>query len=142
MSYEEKNTWAFGVIAIVGYAAYIVLAFAVGGGPLDAATYVWPMVWSIGGAIVAGILAGIVIAVAGGVSGDRHASRTDLRDREIGWAGDRVGNSIVVIGGIAALVLCFVQSPHVVIANVLYLAFVIAGILQAMTKLAVYRRGF
>lgn len=135
MSYEEKNTWAFGVIAPVGYVAYLVLAFVFGGGPLDAGTYVWPMVWAIGGAIVAGIVAGIVIGMAG-------PRRIDQRDREIGWLGERVGNSLIVIGGIVAIILCFIEAPQVYIANVLYLCFVLAAMLQAAAKLAAYREGF
>lgn len=138
MSYEEKNTWAFGVIALVGYLVYLVLTFVMGDGPFDPDGYVGAMIWSIGGAIVAGILAGIVIAIAGGKGG----GRIDQRDREIGWLGERVGNSLSVIAGIAALILCFVQAPHPFIANTLYLGFVLAGIVQAMTKLAAYRQGF
>lgn len=135
MSYEERNTWAFGAIAPVGYVAYLVLADLVGSGPLDAETYVWPMVWAIIAAIVAGILAGIVLGMAG-------SRRVDQRDKEIGWLGSRVGNSFIVIGGVVALILCFVEAPHVYIANVLYLCFVIAAMLQSATRIAAYRRGF
>lgn len=142
VSYEEKNTWAFGVIAPIGYCFYLVLAYLTGDGPLDPVTFVWPMIWSIGGAILAGIVAGIVIGVVSGAGGAKHASRIDRRDQEIGWHGSRVGNSFIVIGGVSALVLCFVQSPHVYIANVLYACFVLAAILQSATKLVAYRRGF
>lgn len=137
MSYEEKNTWAFGVIAALGYVVYLVWSFAAGGGPLDPSTYVWPMVWAIGVGIAAGILAGIVI----GASGGRGGGRVDQRDKEIGWLGARVGNSFIVIGGVAALILCFVQAPHAYIANALYLCFVLAAILESVAKLVAYRRG-
>lgn len=142
MSHEEKNTWAFGLIAPLGYLAYVAMAYVVGDGPLDASSYVWPMVWAIIGAIVAGILAGIVIGIAGGVSGEKGAGRVDLRDKEIGWLGARVGNWLIEVGGVAALILCFVRAPHVYIANALYLAFVLAAMLQSITKLVAYRRGF
>ncbi len=135
MTYEEKNTWAFGAIAPVGYVAYLVLAFMSGSGPLDAETYAWPMAWAVLGAITAGILAGIVLGMAG-------TRRIDQRDREIDWFGSRVGNSFIVIGGVAALALCLVEAPQVYIANVLYLGFVIAAMLQAATKLVAYRRCF
>lgn len=138
MSYEEKNTWAFGVIAVLGYGVYLALSFAVGDGPLDATTYVWPMVGTIGGAIVVGILTGIVL----GIAGPKDARTSDQRDREISWFGERAGNSIVVIGGVVALVMCFVQAPQVWIANVLYLAFVVSGVLGALVKLSAYHRGF
>lgn len=141
MSYEEKNTWAFGIIAVLGYLTYLVLTFVVGGGPLDGSTYLWPMVGTIGGAIVVGILAGIAIGIGDGIAGDKNPGKVDQRDREITWFGERVGNSMIVIGGIVALVLCFVQAPHVWIANVLFLGFVLGAILQTMAKLGAYHRG-
>lgn len=142
MSYEEKNTWAFGLIAPLGYAVYIALTFLVGDGPLDASSYMWPMLWAIFGAIVAGILAGILIGMSGGTPGRPGSRRVDYRDKEIGWLGSRVGNAFIVLGGIGALLLCFFQAPYPYIANVLYLAFVLAAILQSVTKLIAYRRGF
>ena len=138
MSYEEKNSWAYGVIAPVGYTVYLILAFATGDGPFGATSYIWPMVGTILGAIVAGILVGIVL----GIANPKEAGKADQRDREIGWLGDRVGNSLVVVGGVGALILCFVQAPHAYIANLLYLCFVLSAILQTVTRLVAYRRGF
>jgi hypothetical protein len=137
MSYEEKNTWAFGVIAVVGYAAYLVLSFALGGGPLGAG-YIGPMVGTILGAIVAGIVVGIAL----GILNPKDGRRVDQRDREISWFGERAGNSFIVIGGLAALILCFTQAPHAWIANVLYLGFVLSAILTSLVKLSAYHRGF
>lgn len=134
MSYEERSTWAFIVIAPIGYALYLVLSYATGGGPTDADTYVWPMVCAIAGGILAGILSGILIGMAG-------TRRVDQRDKEIGWFGSRIGNVLIVLGGVSALVLCFIEAPHVYIANVLYLGFVLAAILQSAAKLVAYRRG-
>ncbi len=141
MSYEEKNTWAFGLIAPTGYVVYLILAFSVGGGPFDESTYVWPMVWAICGAILAGITSGILIGILSGAAGARGACRVDDRDKEIGWLGSRIGNILIVLGGIAALVLCFAQATHAVIANTIYLGFVLAAIAQSATKLIAYRRG-
>lgn len=138
MSYEEKYTWLYGVMAPIGYAVYLVLAFTLGGGPLDESTYVWPMVGTILGSIVVGILAGIVL----GILNPKEAGKADQRDKEIGWFGERAGNSFVVIGALAALILCFFQAPHAWIANVIYLCFVISAILASLVKLSAYRRGF
>ena len=137
MSYEEKYTWVYGVMAPVGYAIYLILAFTTGEGPLGETSYIWPMAGTILGSIAAGILVGIVL----GMLNPKEAGRADQRDKEIGWFGERIGNSFVVIGGVVALVLCFVQAPHAWIANVLYLGFVLSAILASMAKLAAYRRG-
>lgn len=142
MSYEEKSTWAFAITAPVGYLVYLVLTFATGEGPLGTTSYIWPMVGTILGAIVVGILSGIVLGIVSGAMGDKHVGKADQRDKEISWLGDRVGNSFIVVGGVGALILCFIQAPHTYIANLLYLCFVLSAILQSVTKLIAYRRGF
>jgi len=136
MSYEEKNAWVFGVIAPVGYLVYLALAFSQGG-PLSETGYIWPMVATILGAIVVGILGGIVL----GILNPKEAGKSDQRDKQIGRFGEQAGNSFIVIGGVGALVLCFVQAPHSYIANLLYLGFVLAAIVQTIAKLVAYRRG-
>lgn len=143
MSYEEKNTWVFAFIAPLGYIAYLVLLFTqLGGRPLVEAEYVWPMAGSILGAIVAGIVGGILVGIVTGiVSGGRDRSTSDQRDKQIGRFGEQVGNSFIVIGGVGALLLCFIEAPHFWIANVLYLCFVLAAILSSIAKLIAYRRG-
>ncbi|MGV3712940.1 hypothetical protein [Pseudolysinimonas sp.] len=138
MSYEEKYTWLFGIIAPVGYIVYLILTFTTGDGPLGETSYIWPMVGTIVGAIVVGILSGIVL----GILNPKEAGKADQRDREITWFGERAGNSFVVIGGVAALILCFVQAPYAWIANVLYLGFVLSAILTTLVKLSAYHRGF
>ena len=137
MSYEEKYTWMFGALAPVGYVAYLILAFAFGDGPLGETSYIWPMAGTILGSIVVGIVAGIVL----GILNPKEAGKVDQRDREITWFGERIGNSFIVIGGVAALILCFVQAPHSWIANAVYLGFVLSAILTSIAKLVAYRRG-
>jgi len=137
MSFDEKNTWVFGVIAVTGYTIYLVLLFmAAAGAPLEQAPYVWPMVGTILGAIAAGILGGIVL----GITSPRN-TKSDLRDKQITRFGEQMGNSFIVIGGVGALVLCFLEAPHFWIANLLYLCFVLSGILSVVARLVAYRRG-
>lgn len=138
MSFDEKNTWVFGFIAVTGYTTYLVLLFAQAGDrPVWEADYVWPMVGTILGAIAAGILGGIVL----GILNPKDAGKSDQRDKQVYRFGEQVGNSFVVIGGIGALVLCFFEAPHFWIANLLYLCFVLSGILSVLARLAAYRRG-
>ena len=142
MSFEEKNTWVLAILAPVGYAVYLVLLFSqLGGRPLAEAEYVWPMVGTILGAIVVGILAGIVVGIVSGITSGKDGGKADLRDKQIHRFGEQIGNSFVVIGGIGALILCFIEAPHFWIANLLYLCFVLSGILSSIAKLFAYRRG-
>lgn len=142
MSYEEKNTWVFAFIAPLGYIVYLVLLFtSLDGRPLAEAEYVWPMAGSILGAIVAGILGGIVVGIVSGIVSREDGGKSDQRDKQISRFGEQVGNSFIVIGGVGALVLSFVEAPHFWIANLLYLCFVLAGILSSIARLVAYRRG-
>jgi hypothetical protein len=137
MSFDEKNAWVFGGIAIAGYVTYLVLLFtAAGGGALDEAPYVAPMVGTILGAIGAGIVGGIVVGMT-----NPKETKSDRRDKQISWFGERIGNSFVIAGGLAALLLCFVEAPHFWIANVIYLGFVLSAILSTVVRLVAYRRG-
>ena len=140
MSYEEKGTWAFFVVAVVAYGVYLglVLPELLGGTPVERLDYAIPMLWTIGGAVVAGIVARIAIAVVN--PGEAHEA--DVRDKQIGRAGEQVGNSLIVIAAIGALVLAMLQVHWFWIANAIYLSFALSAILEGITKIAAYRFGF
>ncbi|MET9227285.1 hypothetical protein [Lentzea sp. NPDC003310] len=138
MAFEEKRAWALAVISAVGYAVYVLLVLnGVDGRPLVEAPYVGAMLWTIGFGIVAGIVSGIWFGIA-----SRHDGlQADERDREIGRFSDQIGQSFVVIGGIAAMALAMFEAPHFWIANVLYLGFVLSAVLGSLAKIAFYQRG-
>jgi len=138
MSIDEKNALAFLAIAVGGYATYLIVLFAsAGGAPLTSADYAPILLWTVGGAIVAGILARIVIAVAA----PKDADKRDQRDREVKAFGDRVGQSFVVIGAVAALLLALVRADWFWIANVVYLMFVLSAVVGSVATLVAYRKG-
>lgn len=72
----------------------------------------------------------------------REAGKKDQRDREIYRFGEYAGQSFVVIGGIAALLMAMAEVPHFWIANVIYLAFVLSAMLGSVAKIVAYRKGF
>jgi hypothetical protein len=138
MSFDEKNTWAFLVIAIVGYATYIaVVLTSANGQSLPDLNYGSTMLWTISGAIVAGILANIAISIAS----PKEAGKRDRRDKEIGRFGDSAGHAFVIIGAVAALLLAIIEADYFWIANVIYLCFCLAAVLSSVIKLIAYRRG-
>lgn len=139
MSYEEKNTWLFGIIAIAGYSVYLGLLLPQAAQtPFPETPYVVPMLGTIGGAILSGILSGIVL----GILSPRDAGKKDQRDREIDRFGERVGSAFLIIGALGALVLAMFEAHTFWIANALYLGFVLSGILSTIAKVVAYRRGF
>jgi hypothetical protein len=143
VSYEEKNTWVFAVLAPIGYIVYLVLLFTQAGGrPIDEADYVPLMLGTILGAIVVGILGGMVTGIATGIaSGGKDSGKSDQRDKQINRFGEYIGSAFLVMGALGALVLAWFEAPHFWIANALYLAFVLQAILSSIAKLVAYRRG-
>jgi hypothetical protein len=138
MAFEEKSAWVMIVVSIGAYTIYVATILSqVGDGPLAGVAYAGAMLWTIGGAIVASIVAHIAMAVAGG----RGADRADERDREISQVSERIGQSMVVIGALAALVMAIAELRHFWIANVVYLAFVLSGVLSSVAKIMAYRKG-
>jgi hypothetical protein len=137
MSYLEKNTWAFGVIAVLGYGSYVAVVLSrADGGPLTGVAYVGPLLATIGAAVVTGIVAGIVLGMTSAERGVR-----DEREQAIERMGEHVGQSFLVLGGLGALVLALVEADHFWIANVLYLGFVLSAVLSSVARLVAFRRG-
>jgi hypothetical protein len=137
MSFQEKNTWAYGVIAVLGYGAYVAVVLSrAAGGPLTDVAYAGPMLATIGAAVVAGILAGILL---GATSRDR--ALRDEREREIERMGERVGQSFLVLGGVAGLALALLEADRFWIANALYLGFVLSAVVSAAARVVAFRRG-
>ncbi|MGW6292983.1 hypothetical protein [Streptomyces sp. NPDC055058] len=138
MAFEEKRAWVLILVSLGAYALYLVTVLGrVGDGPFADVAYAGTLLWTIGGAIAAAILAHLVMTVAGGPD----AGRTDERDREIDQVGERVGQSMVVIGALAALLMALAEVRHFWIANAVYLAFVLSSVLSASAKIVAYRKG-
>jgi hypothetical protein len=139
MSFEEKGVWTFGVVTVLTYVAYVVVVLSRAGTvPLAEVDYVWPMIAAIAVAIIVNIVVVIVISIAS----PKDAGRKDERDREISRRGDYIGQSMVVIGAVTALLLAMLEVEYFWIANVIYLGFVASALLAATAKIVAYRKGF
>ena len=132
VSFDEKVAWAYLVVAVLGYAVYLILLGVNGPG-----AYVPLLIGTVVGSIVANILARIGISI----SNPREADKRDQRDREIKVFGERVGQDVVVIGALAALVLALFETPWFWIANAVYLAFVLSAVVGSIATLVAYRKG-
>ena len=138
MSFEEKNTWVYALVSVGAFAAYLVTILGrAEGAAITEVPYVGTMLWTIGAAIVASIVGRIVVAVAW----PKDADKKDQRDKEIYRFGEYIGQSFVVVGAVAALVLAIAEVDHFWIANAVYLAFVLSALLSSTAKIFAYRRG-
>ncbi|MGW7002666.1 hypothetical protein ACWGCW_07520 [Streptomyces sp. NPDC054933] len=139
MAVEEKRAWIMLVVTIASYAAYLTVVLGRPAGvPLAQAPYVSALLWSVGAAIAASIALHIAVAALS----PEDANTKDQRDREIHRFGEYIGQSFVVIGGIAGLVLAMAGINQFWIANAIYLAFVLSAILGSTAKIVAYRLGF
>jgi hypothetical protein len=139
MAVEEKRAWIMLAVTVAAYAVYAaVVVGGAGGGPLVDAPYVWAMIATVSGAIIVSTVLHIAVSLAA----MNDATRLDQRDKEIARFGDHVGNSLVAVGAVAALVMAMAEWDHFWIANVVYLCFALSGVLGSMARLAAYRRGF
>jgi hypothetical protein len=133
MSSEEKSAWIMAFVSVGAYAIYIALVATRG-----AADYAPIMLWMIGASIVAGIVLRIVAAIVS----PKDADKKDSRDREIYRRGEYIGQSFLIVGGVAALLLALLRVDYFWIANVIYLGFVLSAILASIAKVIAYRKGF
>ncbi|GAA1222959.1 hypothetical protein GCM10009665_11500 [Kitasatospora nipponensis] len=139
MAYEEKRAWIMVLVTVVSYTAYLVVLLGrAGGAPLAHASYGALLVWTVGASIVASIALNIAVALAS----PRGANTKDQRDREIHRFGEYVGQSFLVIGGVAGLGLALARADQFWIANAIYLAFVLSALLGSTAKIVSYRLGF
>ena len=137
MAHEEKRAWIMLVVTIVAYTAYVVVVLRrADGAALTQTAYVAPLVWSI----VLAIAANIVLDIATSMGMPRAERRKDTRDKAIARLGDLTGQSFLVIGSLAALLLALVKADWFWIANVIYLGFVLSAILGSATRIAALPR--
>lgn len=139
MSFEEKSAWVMGILAVAAYAVYLAIVLGLAGSePLTEVPYVAPLLCTVGGSIVASI----VLHTAIRAFSAKEAGIKDQRDKEIYRFGESVGQSFLVVGGVAALIMAMAEADHFWIANAIYLAFFLSAILGSVAKIVAYRRGF
>ena len=142
MGFEERNTWAYLAITVVTYATYVVLVLrSAAGGPLVEAPYQPYLLGTIGAAILVAIVVSIAIRISIAVR-DREAGQgADQRDREISAFGSRMGQSFIVIGAMAAMLMAVAAWDSFWIANVIYLCFILSALTESIARIVAYRTG-
>jgi hypothetical protein len=138
MTDEEKRAWIRLIVAVVAYGAYLIIILGrAGGGPLTQTPYAATLLWSVGAAIVAAIVAEIPFGAR-----SKAGRAKDVRDREIAWRGDYIGQSFVVIGAVSGMLMALAGWDRFWIANVIYLCFVLSAVLGNIAKIGLYHGSF
>jgi hypothetical protein len=137
MPFEERRAWSMLTVSAVVYLAYFaVILGRANGQSLTEVSYESTMLWSIGVAIVANMVVSMLIA------SPRDGDKRDQRDREINRFGEHIGQSFLVIGGVAGLLLALAEADYFWIANVICLTFFLSAVFGSVAELFAYRRGF
>lgn len=140
MTHQEKRAWIMLVVSVAAYATYAVVILSRSGGehPLAKVPYAAALLWTVG----ASILASIALEIGLGIVNPRASRLKDERDRRIGQLGDYTGQSFVIIGAVAAMLMAMAGWDRFWIANVIYLGFTLSAILGSVAKIIVYRKSF
>ncbi len=142
MGYGERTAWIGLVTSAISITVYIaIVAPQLGSRPVGEIDWAVPMLWTVGAGIVVTLLAGVVW---GTVERMRHSDDRpveDIRDRDISQLGSRVGQAFLVIGILAALVLCAITADWFWIANALYLGCAVSALVDVVARVIVYRAG-
>jgi hypothetical protein len=139
VTHEEKRAWIIGVLAVGAYAAYLAVVLArAADTPVAEVSYASALLWAVG----LSIAASIVLSIAVSIGAPKDANRRDQRDREIHRFGEYVGQSFVVLGGVAALGMAMAEVDQFWIANVIYAGFTLSAVIGCVAKIAAYRWGF
>jgi hypothetical protein len=139
VTHEEKRAWIMLVVNAAAYGIYaaIILSRA-DGRALTEVPYAALLLLTI----VVAIVTTIVLDIVSGMVNRRESRLKDVRDREIGRLGDRVGQAFVIIGATAAMLMAMADWNRFWIVNVIYLCFAISSVLGSLTKVLVYRGRF
>ncbi|WP_405427738.1 hypothetical protein [Micromonospora sp. NBC_00617] len=139
MAFEEKRAWIMALVSVAAYGAYVLVVLGrADGDPLADVPYAGPLLTTVAAAIVVSIVLNIVVSIVS----PEGANEKDQRDREIHRLGDHIGQSFVIVGGVAALAMALADWDQFWIANVIYLCFTLSAVVGSVAKIVAYRRGF
>jgi len=158
MTFQEKITWVNGLVTLLAASWYVwTVVGRMGDVPVDAIAYQRPLLFAAGAMILFTILGTIAMAIGTAIGGAIRAKvsgegsidvvaddidRTDERDADIDARGDRAAYYVSSVLMIGVLALAMLERPHFYIANAMFAAFVVGGLVGNVVKLAAYRRGF
>jgi hypothetical protein len=116
---------------------------------VDEIAYQRPILLAAGAMIVLTIAGSIVMAIGTAIAAEvtgqgsvDDIDRKDERDVRIDQRGDLTGSYVSSALMVGVLALALLEADHFWIANALFGAFLVGGLVSATAKLVAYRRGF
>jgi hypothetical protein len=149
MTAEERAVWVYLGVVILTSGAYlaVVIPRAISQ-PIEDVSWVAPMLWALGFSILGTIVGSIVGSVSGAVGlairGISPAGQLegDQRDKDIKAMGDRRAAWAASASMLVVLVLAMIGADPFWIGNTVFVAGTVGALLETITKIVAYRRGF
>lgn len=156
MTTDERRAWAYLIAVVLTSGTYVaVIAGRLRDQPVAEISWAVPMLWTIGASILLTLVLTIVLTVASTV---RATVRTgsadgvcapgpgevasDVRDREIGRTSGRASMVPIAVGFFGATVLAMLDADTFWIGNLLFGFGTLGAVVETVTSIRLYRRGF
>ncbi|WP_062378680.1 hypothetical protein [Demequina pelophila] len=147
MTMTERTVWASLVVfPLVGLVYFTVVLTQAADRPVAQIGWITPMLWAWGSLIVFIILGTIASAIATAVNAEMAGEKAqfeegDVRDRDIERLGNSRAYTMASVGGLAATIELMLDLDPFWVANTLFLAGLLAGIIAAGSRAHAYRTG-
>lgn len=149
MTAEERSVWVYLAVVVITSAVYfaVVIPRALSQ-PIEDVSWITPMLWTLGFSILGTIVGSIVGAIGGAIGlailgiNPEGQLEGDMRDKDIKRLGDRKGALISGGAMFGVLVLAMIGADLFWIGNLVFLAGTIGALIETITKIRAYRRGF
>jgi hypothetical protein len=151
MTVDERTAWAYlGIVTVTSGTYFALMITRALAQPIERISWVGPLLWTIGLSVTGTVVTTVVSTVVGvvrddpgscGQDAETHLS-SDVRDKEINRRGERASAGVLGTGLGAGLVLAMLDADAFWMGNLLFLFGTIGAIVQAATKIRLYRQGF
>lgn len=138
MSFQEKSTFLMTLALTLVYGVYFAVIWRWhGAAPVDEIVYQPLMIAAVVPLIILATVGHIIIAVLN----PGEAGSEDERDRQIALHGERVGGGMLGVAVFSGIVLAMLDAASFYVAHALMLGWVLAEIVERLTRIVLYRRG-
>ncbi|MCF6273650.1 MAG: hypothetical protein L3J37_10770 [Rhodobacteraceae bacterium] len=149
MNFEVKNIYASLASTVLVFSVYFYMINGMYGdgrfdGPEGLMRLGQMILWLIGGGIVVNIAMMILFNIIFAI-GDKDSNPSTLfdeRDKLIELRAVRISYHFQGIGYVGAMVMMALGSSAFMVFNLMLAVFALSGVLEAVLRLALYRRGF
>jgi len=168
MTMNERTVWAYLASVVITSGIYLTLMVTrLLSGHVGEISWVGPLLWTIGASVLGTVVLIVILTIGSTIAGTiartiRHAitserlghphqaptpvveidTISDARDKEIDQIADHALVGVLGAGFVGALVLAMLDLDTFWIGNLLFVVGTVGAIVETITKIRLYRRGW